>query len=288
MLLNEETLKNGYRSTESQKDSFVDFVRDLQQRIIAAFEELEKSQGSDSKFIQTPWNRPNLNGGGVMAMMRGDKVFEKVGVNVSAVSGTFEEPFSEQIPGCKNNKNFWAAGVSLVAHMHSPFVPAVHMNVRHISTEYSWFGGGADLNPMYPDEDDTNTFHNAFKVACDKHDPSYYPKFKEECDNYFYIKHRDESRGVGGIFFDYHNTNNWDDDFAFVKDVGEAFLDIYPKIVKTNLDTPWSSEHREHQLFKRGRYVEFNLIYDRGTAFGIKTGGNIDAILMSMPPEAKW
>lgn len=254
-------------------------LRDL---ICKKFEEID----GEGKFTQKAWQRDG-GGGGVMSVMKG-KVFEKVGVNVSTVFGEFSPEFRKEIPGAEENPNFFATGISLVAHMRSPLVPAVHMNTRYIETNKTWFGGGADLNPMIENEEDTRAFHQAFKDACDKHDLEYYPRFKKWADEYFYIKHRKEARGVGGIFYDYINTGNWQNDFAFTQNVGKAFLDIYPKIVLEHKDEVWSDEQREIQLRKRGRYAEFNLVYDRGTKFGFMTGGNIEAILMSLPPIAKW
>ena len=269
----------------------------LRDEICAAFEQLEDrlsgmhAELPAGRFERKRWTRADEGGGegggGTMAAMRG-RVFEKVGVNVSTVSGRFSEEFRKQIPGAEGDGRFWASGISLVAHMRSPLVPAVHMNTRHIATAKSWFGGGADLTPMFPVERDTADFHAALKAACDRHNPGYYAEYKAWCDRYFYLPHRGEPRGVGGIFYDYLDSGDWAADFAFTQDVGHAFLAIYPELVSRHMNEPWTQEQRRHQLVKRGRYVEFNLLYDRGTQFGLKTGGNTEAILMSLPPEVIW
>lgn len=275
-----------------QKKRAQEWFENLQDQICLAFESIEQEHAAKhpgltpGRFEETKWQHPQ-GGGGRMRVMRGN-VFEKVGVNASTVHGEFSEDFRHEIPGADQDPKFWASGISLVSHMASPIVPAVHMNTRHIVTSKSWFGGGADLTPYVPFEEDRKEFHDAFQSACDKHHPDYYTKYKKWCDEYFYLKHRQEPRGIGGIFYDYHNSNDWEHDFAFTQDVGKAFLHIYPKLVKRRMESSWTPEQRQHQLQRRGRYVEFNLLYDRGTRFGLMTGGNVEAILMSMPPEVKW
>jgi coproporphyrinogen III oxidase len=277
---------------EEKQELSSKWFRFLRDEICAEFEKIEEEFAAKNqlknagKFNRKNWSREG-GGAGEMSLMKGN-IFEKVGVNYSCVFGQFSEQFRAEIPGAQENPNFWASGISLVAHMASPFVPAVHMNTRFICTQKSWFGGGADLNPMFEDENDTQDFHQAFKIACDKTDVDYYQKFKKWCDEYFFIKHRGVSRGVGGIFYDYLDTQNFEKDFEFTKNVGLTFLEIFPKLVRRSMFKPWNQEQRAHQLRKRGLYAEFNLIYDRGTRFGLMTGGNPEAILMSLPPIAIW
>jgi coproporphyrinogen III oxidase len=264
----------------------------LRDRICAQFEAIERESGSDAAFTYIPWNReeagvaPGDAGGGVRGVMKG-KIFEKVGVNVSTVGGALSPDFAASIHGAGENPQFFATGISLVAHMANPHVPAVHMNTRYLVTTKRWFGGGADLNPPIVYEEDRAHFHDVLKTACDAHDPSYYPRFKAWADDYFFIPHRGLHRGVGGIFYD-HLEGDFDASFAFTRSVGEAFLEAFAPIVRRRMASGWTQEDYKRMLEWRGRYAEFNLVHDRGTLFGLKTGGNIDAILMSLPPMASW
>ena len=274
----------------------------LRDQICAAFEAIEHEAGSEARFAYTPWSRDSVGGadakveegdtgGGVQGLMKG-KVFEKVGVNVSTVRGAFSPQFAASINGADHdNPQFSATGISLVAHMANPMVPAVHMNTRFLTTTRAWFGGGADLNPPIPFAEDTAEFHAALQAACDAHGADYYERFKAWADDYFYIPHRKVHRGVGGIFYDHlecADAEAWEANFAFTQDVGRAFLDIFPRLVRRRIGMAFTPSDKQTQLEWRGRYAEFNLVYDRGTLFGLKTGGNIDAILMSLPPEAVW
>lgn len=289
---------------QNRKETASKWFETLRNTICAAFEQLEDEQ-TTGPHADKPAGRFELRettrgtdgdgGGGLMSVMRNGRLFEKVGVNISTVYGTLSPMMikamaaRKNIPGLEDNPIFWASGVSLVAHMNSPKTPTVHMNTRMFWTpNATWFGGGADLTPMAEVPEDTEFFHNVLRKACDKHNPEYYPKFKDWADEYFTIKHWNEPRGVGGIFYDDHDTNDWDADFAFTQDVGRAFLDAFVPITKKRRDEAWTDADREAQLIKRGRYVEFNLVYDRGTHFGLQSGHDPSAVLMSMPPVAKW
>jgi len=278
--------KTKYQATENQKTTAEKWFSKLRDKICKEFEDIENSLSNKNSFKIKNWKRDG-GGGGKMSIMKGN-IFEKVGVNISTVYGKFSENFRSNIPGAEDDGKFWASGISVVSHPKNPFVPAAHMNTRLIVTSKTWFGGGGDITPMKPSKVMSREFHNDLKNSCNRHNENYYDEFKKWADEYFLIKHRNETRGDGGIFFDYINTGNWEKDFSFVRDIGETFLNSYSSIIKKTKNSPWNEKDREDQLIKRGRYAEFNLIYDRGTLFGLKTGGNIDAILMSLPPEVKW
>jgi coproporphyrinogen III oxidase len=287
-------------STEEQKDRARAWFTELRDRLCAAFEAIENEYtGSPEiepgRFARKEWTRPtddgSEGGGGTMSIMKG-RVFEKVGVNISTVHGRFDPQFAKEIPGAQTDPRYWASGISLVAHMRSPRVPACHFNTRHIVTTKSWFGGGSDLTPLlneqrHRDHPDAMRFHTEFKRTCGAHGADYYDRFSKWCDDYFFIKYRNEPRGIGGIFYDYLE-NDWEKDFAFTRDVGLAVLSVFPELVRAHMNETWTEAERNEQLVRRGRYAEFNLVYDRGTRFGLMTGGNVEAILMSLPPEVRW
>jgi coproporphyrinogen III oxidase len=265
---------------------------DLHKTICYEFQKIETDFGKKTKqkpkyFIKKNWKKSEGKGGGTYAIIKNGLVFDSVGVNFSKVAGSFHKKFKSQVLGATKNPNYWASGISIVAHMKNPKIPALHFNTRFIVTTKNWFGGGMDATPSKKDIKEKKYFHNKIKITCQKHNKNYYQKYKKWCDDYFYLPHRKESRGIGGIFFDY-KRDNWEKDFNFIKDVGFCFLDCAKSIIKRKMYTKWSKKEKNNQLIKRGRYVEFNLLYDRGTKFGLSTGGNVEAILMSLPPEAKW
>ena len=266
----------------------------LQQTICYEFEKIEIDFGKKTRqkprcFEKKNWNKSKTKneGGGTYLIIKNGLVFDSVGVNFSEVSGKFHKKFRSQVLGAKKNPNYWATGISIVTHMKNPKIPAIHFNTRFIVTTKNWFGGGIDLTPCIKDDKGKKFFHKKIKLMCDKHNKNYYTKYKKLCDNYFYLPHRKETRGIGGIFFDY-KRGNWKNDFNFIKDVGLCFLDCAKTIIRKKMYTKWKKKQKDEQLIKRGRYVEFNLLYDRGTKFGLSTGGNVEAILMSLPPEVKW
>ena len=266
----------------------------LQQTICYEFEKIEIDFGKKTRqkprcFEKKNWNKSKTKneGGGTYSIIKNGLVFDSVGVNFSEVSGKFHKKFRSQVLGAKKNPNYWATGISIVTHMKNPKIPAIHFNTRFIVTTKNWFGGGIDLTPCIKDDKEKKLFHKKIKLMCDKHNKNYYPKYKKWCENYFYLPHRKETRGIGGIFFDY-KRDNWKNDFNFIKNVGLCFLDCAKTIIRKKMYTKWKKKQKDEQLIKRGRYVEFNLLYDRGTKFGLSTGGNVEAILMSLPPEVKW
>lgn len=285
---------------DERKRIAAEWFSQLRDRLCDAFEAIEDEftgapERPAGRFQRKEWKRPSPDGadggGGTMALMKG-RVFEKVGVNFSTVYGRFEPQFAKEIPGAQDDPSYWASGISLVAHMHNPMVPTAHFNTRHIVTTRAWFGGGGDLTPMVASQrtrehPNSILFHDAFRCACDAHGPDYYTRFSRWCDEYFFIRHRNEPRGIGGIFYDYLDSD-WTKDFAFTQDVGRAFLDVYPAIVRATMYAPFAPADKDEQLVRRGRYAEFNLVWDRGTKFGLMTGGNTEAILMSLPPEVRW
>ena len=291
--LNAKKCLDDNKTLKNKKQLASLWFKDLRDEICRSFVEIEnnKSIKKQITFNQKPWDRDG-GGGGIISIMHGN-IFEKVGVNISTVHGKFSREFRQQIPGAEENGLFWASGISVVSHMCNPYVPAAHMNTRMLVTgkgdkKKIWFGGGGDLTPTFNDIESSNIFHKDLKSICDKYDKSYYPKFKSWCDDYFYLPHREEPRGVGGVFFDYLCNEEWEKDFSFIQDIGSIFLSSYLSIIKNRLSRKFNEKDREFQLIKRGRYVEFNLLYDRGTIFGLKTGGNTEAVLMSLPPKVSW
>ena len=292
--LNKKKCLDNLQTLESKKKLAISWFQELRDKICNSFEEFENNkikQNQKITFNQKKWERDG-GGGGLISIMRGN-IFEKVGVNISTVHGQLSNEFRQQIPGAEENGLFWASGISVVSHMCNPHVPAAHMNTRMLITGEGdkrkiWFGGGGDLTPTFKDTESSNIFHQELKRTCDKYDESYYPRFKSWCDEYFYLPHREEPRGVGGIFLDYLCNEDWEKDLSFIKDIGSTFLNSYLNIVKSRFIRKFNQKEKDLQLIKRGRYVEFNLLYDRGTIFGLKTGGNTEAVLMSLPPKVSW